>query len=470
MQRNVYIYGCGIIAPEVENYASFLSLLKSSNTILKPGWGSLFQGGYPKFDWGDHKAWIEKRHSLRKYQQWVANSGEPVSYALGSTIDALKDRPDLENRLKELDRKILIVAGGSFADIETIESGGSHVQKAQNEWDLFWEDKQELYLEFTEKLISIEETPCGSDKLVWIKTKNLQKKELIKKYECPTPPWESVSPKFLWNIPNAAAAQISMLLGLHGHAYGLYGACATFGLGLHQAFHGIQSGRYDGAIVCAVDPSPTHSMMSTFYQARVLAMGKSNPPMTDLRGTHLSGGGAVWILGAQDAFGDLEHLKTQILGVGISSDAEHIITPSTHGPHACMEEAIENSSLKWKDLHFWDLHATGTPGDLSEIELIKPYISQDTWISARKGWFGHGMGVSGGWELTAQTLGLTRSSPHEICVPRTGISTIPTEIQKTYPRFLTESRIISHKGPIHCGKLSMGVGGISSCVLTRVDI
>jgi 3-oxoacyl-[acyl-carrier-protein] synthase II len=83
-------------------------------------------------------------------------------------------------------------------------------------------------------------------------------------------------------------------------------------------------------------------------------------------------------------------------------------------------------------------------------------------ISARKGTFGHGMGASGGWELLAQYLAyeLGRLPPtslqHEELNP---------EISRLHGRFVENESCPLPPGL--AGKLSMGVGGVNACVISR---
>ena len=94
--------------------------------------------------------------------------------------------------------------------------------------------------------------------------------------------------------------------------------------------------------------------------------------------------------------------------VAISSDAEHIITPSKSGPKRAIAQAYREAGIAPDDVAIIDLHATGTPGDLNELALVEEFIGERTRITARKGQLGHGMANSGGWELTAVALSLAR--------------------------------------------------------------
>ena len=89
------------------------------------------------------------------------------------------------------------------------------------------------------------------------------------------------------------------------------------------------------AIVGTTDPRPDSALVAAFHQARVMpATGEVNQPFTSLRGTHVSGGACIWIVGDAEwceAQG-LQPVGGYIDGIGLSADAEHIITPSDSRP------------------------------------------------------------------------------------------------------------------------------------------
>ena len=194
------------------------------------------------------------------------------------------------------------------------------------------------------------------------------------------------------------------------------------------------------------------------------ADGSLSKPLSGLKGTHVSGGSAIWILG------DLEYalskgfrpLGLEPVAVGVTADADHIITPSKDGPQRAMRQALEKSKIAPEAIGSWDLHATATPGDFQELENLQTIIPKGVAVTARKGTFGHGMGVGGGWELTAQYLGYERGMlfptplrPEEV----------HDSIQKLGQNLVFDRPVEFPQRPV--GKLSMGVGGINACVISK---
>ncbi|HVH43711.1 MAG TPA: beta-ketoacyl synthase N-terminal-like domain-containing protein [Labilithrix sp.] len=287
---------------------------------------------------------------------------------------------------------------------------------------------------------------------------------LLDEVGCPAPPWTAVSPDLIWNIQNAPAAQITMLLDVHGAAWAPVGACSTFGVALKCGRDAILRGEAKMAIVGTTDPRPDPGLVGAFHSARVMAgTGEVNAPFTSLRGTHLSGGSCIWILGDEEYFAarGLTPVGGWVESIALSSDAEHIITPSVSGPKRALSRAFEEAGVGPKDIAIADLHATGTPGDLNELALVESYVGEQTRITARKGQLGHGMANSGGWELTALALGLRAGEAYA-----TGI-----EVNQLHPNVRRPEAIVGKNVPIAEGtpkigfKLMLGIGGITSCVV-----
>ncbi|APJ03821.1 beta-ketoacyl synthase N-terminal-like domain-containing protein [Silvanigrella aquatica] len=528
-RRKVFLYAASVVAPGASNLDEFLTVVEKGESALslKKSLSNVFLAGIPKFDFSKYKQWLESRHDFKRYSLLNEKSGDLVKYAVGTLIDAVESRPGLEKVIKTLDPRLTIQYANGLADIPTIsmaarESDAGFFQwnsfwahpsrnkacaeylekittdplapanpnqfpvdsherfEALKKWNAFWTEKSELYHEYLKELKAIETQPVvGLDieaaKLALIRSKTKARKLLSEKYKCPQAPWECVSPNLLWNVPNVAAAQASMLLNLHGTSTGFAGACASFGTLIDNALLEIQSGRTDLAIIGATDANPSNELISAFYNGRLAVLGDSHGvPFCDLRGTHISGGACTWIIAAEDAmqaFG-IEPLSVEILGAGVSSDAEHIITPSKEGPKLAIKRAFENAGVSPSQIRLWDMHATGTPGDWNEFTLIEDYVPKSAYISARKGIFGHGMSVGGGWELTAQLLGTKKLDNLKYNLLPSGIlpHKVNLKISNLGRNLLLDKCIeipASEEGLI-CGKLSLGLGGTTSCVIARV--
>ena len=115
------------------------------------------------------------------------------------------------------------------------------------------------------------------------------------------------------------------------------------------------------------------------------------------------------------------------------------------------------------EVETWDLHATATPGDFTEVATLRDVLPETVLVTARKGTFGHGMSAGGGFELTAQYLGVERGALYPTPLARGQLNHEIAEVHQLY--VFDES---CPARPKTAGKLSMGVGGVNACVVSRV--
>jgi 3-oxoacyl-(acyl-carrier-protein) synthase len=155
-------------------------------------------------------------------------------------------------------------------------------------------------------------------------------------------------------------------------------------------------------------------------------------------------------------------LGMEPIAAGVSSDAHHIITPSIPGPQAAIRQALEEAHTTPEQIATWDLHATATPGDYSEMKTLRSVVPDSVLVTARKGTFGHGMSAGGGWELTAQYLGFESGTLFPTPLKQGELN---SSIQDVHGSFVFDSP--EKIKPGLAGKLSMGIGGINACVISR---
>lgn len=513
------VFGWGVVAPRSKDIATFEQHLQSKESWLSPyeGFGpSNFLVGQPDFDFTDYKPWIEARFPPSRFSQLVEKMDMPTQFAIGAFVQALGQNPGIEKVLQELGSAAHVYVGTGLGALGTIESVSLGLHRAQRRWDRFWadpsrneplrryqagdgapagapppvdpatlpaEDREEaeeawwhywaahsaelrVFLAEMREIESLTvQGTVETGKLGLIKEKQRRITRMLKTWACPPPPWREVSANLLWNIHNGPAAQISMMGKITGLTFAPVAACATFGVTLKLAIDAIRRGEAKAVVIGATDPPPLRLMVGAFHNARVgAADGSVSKPMTGLRGTHVGGGAAVWIVG------DLEFMRSrgfhalgmEPLAVGVSSDAEHIITPSKTGPTTAILQALSAAHVAPEEVGSWDLHATATPGDYLEVENMRSILHENVLVTARKGTFGHGMGASGGWELTAQYLSYQRGVIFPTPLARAELN---PEIARVHERFAFDTGCPAPAGA--AGKLSMGVGGINACVISR---
>lgn len=472
MHHRCAIAGWGIVAPRSKDVDAFARNLESAESWLEPfdGFGrDNFLVGRPAFELATYRDWILERFLPRRYSQIETKLGEPTHFALGAFIQALGQNPGLEAWLQELGTRARVYVGTGIGDIATTARAALDHEAAQREWDAFWAGRDDELERYLDELRAIEgvgvEGRAENGKLAAIRRRQAAKARLRERWGAPEPPWERVPAELLWNIHNGPAAQVSMLGRITGLAFAPVAACSTFGVALKLAMDAIRLDEADAVVVGATDPSPHPLLVGGFYRARVISADASvSKPLTDLRGTHVAGGAAVWIVCRLDRMRErgFAPLGLEPIAVGVSSDADHVITPSTEGPTAAIRMALEEARVRPAELGHWDLHATATPGDVTEMETLRSAVGDHLLVTARKGTFGHGMSACGGWELTAQYLGLAKGRLLPTPLRREELN---PEIAARHGSFVFDEPVAAGSGL--AGKLSMGVGGVNACVISR---
>jgi 3-oxoacyl-(acyl-carrier-protein) synthase len=498
---------------------AFAANLDSAESWLTPfrGFGpNNFLVGVPEFAFADYRAWIAERFPPNRFRQLEEKMDLPTLYAIGAFIQALGQNPGIEEELARLGTRAHVYVGTGIGSIAWIAESTRALDRSQRRWDRFWAERNPALAEYRSgqgagaaarpdlpqdpATVPPEDRPeaeevwfrhwagCSPDlaaylaelaeiegiavkgdvesgKIHVIKEKQRRYAQLQKRWEAPEPPWRSVSPNLIWNIHNTPAAQISMLGRITGLAFAPVAACSTFGVALKLAKDAIDRDEADLVVVGATDPPPHPLIVGAFYNARVISADAAvSKPLTGMRGTHVAGGSVLWIVGDLEKMTarGFKPLGMEPVAVGVSADADHIITPSKDGPTAAMLQALAASGTSLEEIGSWDLHATATPGDFLELATVREVIPGSVLVTARKGTFGHGMGAGGGWELTAQYLGYERGRLYPTPLERGELN---SQIAALHDLFVFGEERPAPPGV--AGKLSMGIGGINACVISR---
>lgn len=519
----VAVYGWGLVAPRARNLTQFAEVLEQGGSALSLatdlGLGRrLFMVGDPAFDLEDYRRFIVERSGEARFAQLGSKMGDNALFAIGATIQAVQSNPGLEEALRAADRQAHIYIGSGVGDIAETANADAEFRRASRIWNRFWADparcpalrrfrddgtppagaappadpaafevdseerlaarvawdafwaSHSVELEaFERRYAEIEGSVVSDDdkaSLDALKARQRVQRKLIAEVGCPTPPWVAVDPRMLWAIQNVPAAQVSMLLGLHGAAFAPVAACSTFGVALKLGYDAIARGEAKLCIVGTTDPRPHPALVSAFHRSRlVTGCGAVNFPLTGMLGTHVAGGACIWVLGETNFMRErgLAPIAPEIAAVTVSSDAEHIITPSAEGPKNAIRAALGQADATPASIGVWDMHATGTPGDLAELRLIGEFLGPRTQLSARKGIFGHGMANAGGWELTALALDVMNGRSGPTGIPRKALH---PAVEREHGQRLGGTASPSLSSPV-AAKLMLGIGGITACVILR---
>jgi len=223
-------------------------------------------------------------------------------------------------------------------------------------------------------------------------------------------------PKMIIDI---APGHISMKYGLRGPNFSCVAACASSTNALIDAFTYIRLGKADIIVSGGSEAILNEAGIGGFNAMHALSTRNDDPqtasrPFDRDRDGFVAGEGAGTII-----LESLEHAKArgakiyaEIVGGGMSADANHITAPHPDGLGArlVMQAALDDAGLTTADIDYINVHGTSTPlGDLSETKAICTLFGEDAYrlnISSTKSMTGHLLGAAGAVESIACILAI----------------------------------------------------------------
>lgn len=185
-------------------------------------------------------------------------------------------------------------------------------------------------------------------------------------------------------------------------------ACAAGNYAIGYGFDLIRSGRAD--IILAGGSEPFSKVAFTgFNQFSAVAPEKCHPFDKNRKGMMIAEGAGILILESlENASERNAHVYAEILGYGLSCDAQHMTKPSVEGIAGCMRKAIEESGISIEEADYISAHGTGTQAnDSNECAAIKKVFGsryKKIPISSIKSMIGHTMGAASALEAIACAL------------------------------------------------------------------
>lgn len=218
---------------------------------------------------------------------------------------------------------------------------------------------------------------------------------------------------------NAASGNVSIMFGAKGPNTAVATACASATNAMGDAVHAIRRGDADVMITGGTEAALTRLGLSAFASMKALSTRNDAPTKAsrpfdrDRDGFVMGEGAAIFI------FEELERAKkrgariwAEVLGYGMSGDANHITQPDElgRGGAAAMRGALKDAGLNPDQIEYVNAHGTGTPlGDVAETTAIKSVFGAHAYklrISSTKSSIGHLLGASGGVELIATVMAI----------------------------------------------------------------
>jgi 3-oxoacyl-[acyl-carrier-protein] synthase II len=213
-------------------------------------------------------------------------------------------------------------------------------------------------------------------------------------------------------IPNMGAGWVSMELGTRGPLSSQCTACAASNMAIGEGADAIQLGRADAMICGGTEAGITRVGIAGFGAMRALSRRNGDPkrasrPFDAGRDGFVMGeaGGVVVLEELERARARGAKIYAELIGYGVSSDANHITEPDPSGtnPARAMHMAFTDAGIDPSEVGYVNAHGTSTPlGDASETRVLKLALGEEnalkTPVSSTKGATGHCLGAAGAIE------------------------------------------------------------------------
>jgi len=212
-------------------------------------------------------------------------------------------------------------------------------------------------------------------------------------------------------MPNAGASHLSMEVGCEGPGLTLSTACASSTHAIGIAFWLVSQGVVERAITGGSEAPFSRGHLKAWDGLRAIAPDLPRPFSLGRKGMVLGeGGGALILESLESARRRGAHVRSLLVGFGMSSDAGHITKPSARGASRALAAALEDGAVDRERVDYVNAHGTGTQlNDVAECEALRE-VFQDRastlMVSSTKSMHGHALGASGALEAVATVLAI----------------------------------------------------------------
>jgi 3-oxoacyl-[acyl-carrier-protein] synthase II len=272
-------------------------------------------------------------------------------------------------------------------------------------------------------------------------------------------------------IGNMAPGMISIHFNAKGPNASLATACAAGNHAIGDAFMVLHEGKADAMITGGVEAVVTSTCIAGFNAMKALSTRNDEPQKAsrpfdrDRDGFIVGEGSGILVLE------NLEHAQergariyAEVVGFGMSGDGYHMTSPPPDGNGAvrCMQAALEDAGVSYRDVDYINAHGTSTPlNDLYETRAIKEIFKEKAKsipVSSTKSMTGHLLGGAGGIETVFTALTLY----HGIIPPTVNYENQDAECDLDYvPN-------VARKQPVtYALTNSFGFGGTNACLLLK---
>jgi 3-oxoacyl-[acyl-carrier-protein] synthase II len=237
-----------------------------------------------------------------------------------------------------------------------------------------------------------------------------------------------ISPFFIpGSLINLASGVVSIHHGFKGPNHAVVTACSTGSHAIGDAARIIAVDDADVMIAGGTEATICRLGIAGFIACKALSTGfndtpdrASRPYDKDRDGFVMGEGSGILVLE------ELEHAKrrgakiyAEVIGYGMSGDANHITAPAEdgNGAYRCMQAALKRAKISVSDIDYVNAHGTSTPlGDEIELKAVERIVGNhaaNLAMSSTKSSVGHLLGAAGAVEAVFSILAMRDN----ICPP-----------------------------------------------------
>jgi 3-oxoacyl-[acyl-carrier-protein] synthase II len=216
-------------------------------------------------------------------------------------------------------------------------------------------------------------------------------------------------------LPNMAAANVTIQLGLQGYTNTIVTACASGTQAIGEAVEVIRRDAADVMLAGGTEAGICELGLAGFAAMRALTTSYNGEPERASRPfdrnrdgfAPAEGAGMVLLESLEHATARGAKPLAEVLGYGVSADATYLVAPSDAGTGAAhaMRIALQNADVAPEEIDYVSAHATATEvGDVAETKALKTVLGKHAYatpVTSLKSQIGHLLGGSGGVEMVA---------------------------------------------------------------------
>jgi 3-oxoacyl-[acyl-carrier-protein] synthase II len=271
-------------------------------------------------------------------------------------------------------------------------------------------------------------------------------------------------------MSNAAAAHVSIDLGLRGPILNVATACSSSASAIGEAFRALRAGDADVIVAGGSEALVTLGNLRAWDAMQALAHADPCDPARSCKpfsanrtGVVLGEGAAALVLERESRARQRgATILAEIVGYGNAADARGMSQPDPDGQARAMRAALGDARIVPGDVDYLNAHGTGTlVGDEAETVAIRRAFGTDATylpISSTKALHGHLMGATGAAELVASICAMQSSvlppTAHLECVdPACDLDYVPNVARDARTDVVMSS--------------SFGFGGMNAVLVAR---